>query len=120
MMRVATLLIVFVTSAAVQAEQAAPSPQVLADMGLAGLQVLTDAQAAAIRGRGFEPGSQLDGFEHYQQSKIEFKERVAEFRHRIKHHTFAGKEGFQESIVIFHHHVKKFHEAVKAFKHKIH
>jgi hypothetical protein len=120
MMRATTLLIVLLISVAARAEQGAPSSTVLSDMGLADLQILTDREASAIRGFGFDPGSHLAGFEHYQLSKTEFKERVAEFRDRIKNHTFKGAVRFKDSIDDFHDHVRKFHDKVAHFKHKIH
>jgi hypothetical protein len=89
-------------------------------MGLAGLQILSDREASAIRGLGFEPGSHLAGFESYQLSKTEFQEHVAEFRARIEIHTFAGAARFKNSIENFHEHVTKFHDKVSHFKHKIH
>jgi hypothetical protein len=89
-------------------------------MGLARLQILSDREASTIRGRGFEPGSQLAGFESYQQSKAEFKDHVADFRERIKEHTFAGTATFKKSKENFQKHVKKFRDAVCDFKHKVH
>jgi hypothetical protein len=120
MTRAATLMIVLTMYVTARAEQGMPSKAVLADMRLSGLQILSDHEASAIRGHGFEPGSHLAGFQHYQQSKAKFKEHVAEFRERIKNHTFAGKARFKNSIEKFHKHVKKLHDKVKHFKHKIH
>jgi hypothetical protein len=120
MTRAAALMIVLSMYSATRAEQGAPSSTVLADMGLAGLQILSDREASAIRGHGFEPGSHLAGFESYQLSKFEFQEHVAEFRDRIKHHTFAGAVRFKTSIDGFHGHVTKFHDKVSRFKLKIH
>ena len=120
MTRLAAFMILITTYAAARAEQGTPSTTVLADMGLAQLQLLSDTDALAIRGRGFEPGSHLVGFEHFQQSKAEFHEHVADFRDRIDGHTFAGAAGFKEAKRDFHKHVKKFHDAVRDFRHKIH
>jgi hypothetical protein len=119
-MRATTLLIVLTMSVTARAEQGVPSSTVLSDMGLAGLQILSDREASAIRGFGFEPGSHLAGFEHYQLSKTEFKERVAKFRERIKNHSFKGSARFKDSIEDFHDRVRKFHDKVAHFKHKIH
>ena len=120
MTRAAALMIILTMYAAARAESETPSTTVLADMGLTGLQILSDREASAIRGLGFEPGPHLAGFESYQLSKAKFKEHVAEFRERIKNHTFAGKARFKNSIEKFHKHVKKLHDKVKHFKHKIH
>jgi hypothetical protein len=120
MMRAIMLVIVLTMSAGARAEQTMPNPSVLADMGLRGLHVLSDHEASAIRGFGFEPGSHLAGFEGYQLSKIEFQEHVAEFRERIKHHTFRGAARFKGSIEDFGKQVQKFHDKVAHFKHKVH
>ncbi len=120
MTRAAALMIVLTIYSAARAELGTPSSTVLADMGLAGLQILSDREATAIRGHGFEPGSHLAGFENYQLSKVEFQEHVAEFRDRIKNHTFAGTVRFKNSIDDFHEHVTKFHDKVSRFKLKIH
>jgi hypothetical protein len=120
MTRVASLILVVAMCVTTHAGQETPSNAVLAEMGLSGLVILSDREASVIRGLGFEPGSHLAGFESYQQSKADFKETVAEFRERIKHHTFAGTAGFKKSQENFHRHVQRFHEAVKEFKHKIH
>src|SRR5262245_31268761 len=98
MTRAAALMIVLTMYAAARAESGTPSTTVLADMGITGMQILSDHEAATIRGHGFEPGSQLAGFEHYQQSKAAFKGHVAEFRKRIKNHTFPGNTRFKNSI----------------------
>jgi hypothetical protein len=120
MTRAAVLLMVFIASATAQAAESMPSTAVLAEMGLGKLQVLSDREASVIRGRGFEPGSQLAGFESYQQSIADFKEHVADFRERIKGHTFAGTERFKKSKDNFQKHVTKFRDAVCDFKHKVH
>jgi hypothetical protein len=120
MMRATMLVIVFTMCMEACAEQSRPSPAVLADMGLDGLEILSDQEATAIRGFGFDSGSHLAGFESYQLSKTEFQEHVAEFRARIKSHTFKGAARFKGSIEDFGKHVQKFHEKVTHFKHKIH
>ena len=120
MTRVAALMIVVLSFAVVQAEQTSPSAAVLADMGLADLQILSDGEASAIRGRGFEPGSHLAGFESYELSKLEFQARVGEFRERIKSRSHKGAPGFASSKQRFEGHVTKFHDAVQIFRHKTH
>jgi hypothetical protein len=120
MTRIGALAIVFVMCAAAQADQRAPSVQVLAEMGLAGLQTISDSEALAIRGRGFDPSTALAGFESYEQSKVEFQTRVAEFRARIENHSFRGAARFANSKENFRKHVTSFQGAANRFKQKIH
>lgn len=77
--------------------EGAPSKQVLADMGLSGMQVLSDDEAANIRGAGFVG---LEGFHmykqgihNYQKQVKHFHKQVKRFQHKIEklvHHTPHG------------------------------
>ena len=54
----AVILVSLVLSNTAFGAEGAPSEQVLADMGLSSMQVLSDSEASTIRGTGF------DGFRH--------------------------------------------------------
>ena len=110
---VAAIAIILAISATSRAAEGVPSQHVLAQMGLGGLQVMSDVDASAVRGSGFDPGDFLNGFEHYRQSIDNFHERVADFQDRIDDHVFKGKAGFEKSKENFHKHVMKFRRAVK-------
>lgn len=89
----AAIVASLVLSATAFGAQGAPSEQVLADMGLSGLQILSDSEASAIRGAGF------DGFDTY--------------RHSIKL--------YHKTVKAFHKQVKKFdHKLRKTSHHKSH
>jgi hypothetical protein len=109
---VTAIAIILAISATSHAAEGVPSQQVLAQMGLGGLQVMSDVDASAVRGSGFD-ASDLDGFEHYRQSIVNFREHVADFQDRIDGHVFKGKARFEKSKENFHKHVMKFHQAVK-------
>ena len=124
MRRVVALAMVVGMSGSIQAAEGVPAQNVLADMGLAGMTIMTDAEASAIRGSGFKP-TDLNGFADYQQSINEFHEHVADFRERvaafqgrIERHIHKGKDGLKKSKENFHKNMKKFHRGTKKFRHK--
>jgi hypothetical protein len=96
-----------------QAEQGRPNQQTLADMGLGSLRVISDVEAQAIRGAGFNPAEFLNGFAHYEQSKAEFRARVKAFQDRIDAHFFKNTASFQK-------HKAEFQSRVVKFRSKIH
>ncbi len=49
------VLLLFAVASSVQAEQGQPSQSMLSDMGLASITVMSDAEAMAIRGLGYQP-----------------------------------------------------------------
>ena len=110
---VPALLITLVLSATARADLGAPSKQTLADMGLGSLQVISDAEAQAIRGAGFNPAKLLSGFAHYEQSKLEFRQRVQEFQERFDGRIFKGAASFQQ-------HNANFQTNVNQFRAKVH
>ena len=80
---VTAIVLALALSAVVRAEQGIPSKQTLADIGLGSLRIISDTEAQAIRGAGFNPAKLLSGFAHYEQSKLEFQQRVQAFQVRI-------------------------------------
>ncbi len=76
-----------------QAESGLPSQELLSQMGLSGIQVMTDAEAAQVRGSGFSRGGHG--------------------------HHFKGVHRLHKSIRKFHIWVKKFHKHVKKFRHRV-
>jgi hypothetical protein len=68
----------------------APSRQVLAEMGLSGMQILSDDQAANIRGTGFVGWEGFDLFKHslrdFQKQVWQFKKQVKKFDKKIDQH----------------------------------
>ena len=113
-MRLAAALVIVLTLSVTlaRAEQGVPSSQTLADMRLSGLEIISDSDAMSIRGSGFNPGESLSGFADFQQHKLEFKQRVAEFQGRIDSHVFTGAASFQKNKAAFQNHVNKFHAKV--------
>jgi hypothetical protein len=91
-MRPAVALVIgLAMSATVYGAVDAPSDQVLAQMGLANMQVMSDDDAMVVRGMGF------DGF-------------------RELHH---GIRDFHKQVKAFHREVKDFHKEVKKFHRKM-
>ena len=81
-------------STAAFAADGAPSSEVLAEMGLSGMQVLPDAEAANIRGSGFIgfEGFHMfkDAMRDYQNQKREFHKMVKKFERKL-HKTHQPK-----------------------------
>ena len=73
----------------VQADEGLPSQAVIAEMGLSGMQVLSDSEAYEIRGSGFVWGWGKSNFSHRD---IGFKFRFLVFK--------------------FHKHIKEFHRSL--------
>ena len=85
-MRLAAVLIgAILANSAVDAHarQGVPSQAVLAEMGLSGMQVLSDDEALAIRGSGFSGG--VGTAYHYRQSIYKLHKWVYDFHKRTKH-----------------------------------
>jgi hypothetical protein len=105
-MRLAAGFIVVVAfSAIARADHGIPTNQTLAEMGLAHLEVFSDADALPIRGSGFKIADKLSGLAHYEQSKLEFRQRVRAFQNRIDLDVFKSaaslrkrKAGFQANV----------------------
>jgi hypothetical protein len=83
--------------------EAKPSEQVLAEMGLSGLQILSDSDAMAVRGAGF------DGFATLHSSIKMFHRSVKEFH--------KAKKDFHKQVKDFHKMVKKFDRKISKMKH---
>jgi len=65
----------------VQADEGLPSQAVIAEMGLSGMQVLSDSEAYEIRGSGFVWGWGKSNFHH---SAFKFRLWVFKFHKHIK------------------------------------
>lgn len=79
-----------------------PSRKVLADMGLSGMQVMSDDEAASVRGMGFVG---WDGFDMFQDA-------LKDYRHQVKH--------FEKIVKKFDHKISKWpskHHDMKPPKH---
>lgn len=96
-MRFAALLIgALLASCAAQAQAETvglPSQEMLSQMGLSGIQVMTDQEASQVRGSGFSWG----GHSHLSKSIYRLHKSVRKF------HIWVKK---------FNRHVKKFHHRV--------
>lgn len=89
-MRVSWAVVVAIVLAAVaqnETRAAQPSQRVLAEMGLAGMQILNDDAAMSIRGQGFEspkvkPPTTSKG-DWYRQARLNYEASKAQFYESI-------------------------------------
>src|SRR5262245_20692465 len=77
---VATVLALALSSTAF-ASDGVPSKQVLTEMGLSGMQIMSDDEAANVRGSGFIG---LDGFDMFQDALRDFRQQVKDFHKQVK------------------------------------
>jgi hypothetical protein len=78
-------LFVFAVTTTVQADAGQPNSQVLADMGLSGMRVLSDREGLAIRGYGNGPKDRepSEKFVQYEHHLTQLRTHVDEFRTRV-------------------------------------
>ena len=101
-----------------QAQHGLPSQAMLTDMGLSGMQILSDEEAMTIRGSGFRGGVGTAYHFHHSIHKFHkwvehFHKWVHQFQKRTKHfhHHFDLRHDFGKKHISFHfHHIslKKF------------
>jgi len=81
----AAVLLGLALSSAAFGATTTPSKQALADMGLAGMQVMSDEEATSVRGMGFDGASQFHAaFADFQKQVTAFEKQVQDFRHDIE------------------------------------
>ena len=104
-MRIAAVLIgAALASVAHQAEaqQGLPSEAMLAEMGLSGIQIVSDEEASTIRGSGYSWGG---GAYRYRQGIYKFHKWVYKFHRWVRD---------------FHRHTKRLHHRVVKKHHGLH
>jgi hypothetical protein len=77
----AAVVLALALSNAAFAVDGAPSRQVLAEMGLSGMQVMSDDEAAKVRGAGFVG---WDGFDMFQDALKDYRKQVKHFEKLVK------------------------------------
>jgi hypothetical protein len=87
----AAIVFGLVLAAAARGGEGIPSRQVLADMGLGGLKILSDDEAASVRGMGFVGiggGADLfkDSLRNYEKQVKQFHKEVNKFQWAIEKH----------------------------------
>lgn len=117
MTRILGLLIVAAGATHAFAEQGNPSAETLADMGLAGLQIVPDSDVLNVRGNGFDPRHLLQGFDDFEHGKAAFRSDATEFHGRLRNHTYGGAAKSDAWRAEFHSHVARFREATSQFPH---
>jgi hypothetical protein len=77
----AAMVLVLALAGTAFAADGAPSREVLAQMGLSGMQVMTDDEAASVRGAGFIG---WDGFDMFQDAMKDYRKQVKHFHKIVK------------------------------------
>ena len=88
----------------------APSRQVLAEMGLADLDILSDAQASTIRGAGFWPDKipVSPKMIWYKMGITNHREHVDQFKQRVSGRTSTKEIWYRKETMQFRSNVAKF------------
>lgn len=77
----AAIVLGLALSTAAYGADTAPSQQVLAEMGLSGMQIMSDDAASEVRGMGFT----FDGFRLYKAAQRNYQKQVKQY------HKLVGK-----------------------------
>ena len=107
-------LFVFAFSITAQAEVGLPNDHVLADMGLAGMRVLSDHEGLAIRGFGNGPKDRepTEKMLWYQQGITDLRTHVAEFKTRLGERSSNNAARFSDNKSNFRSNVSSFRSKI--------
>jgi hypothetical protein len=111
------ILLVCALSVTAHAEIGEPSRQVLGDMGLAGMRIMSDNEGLAIRGHGerVKVRDTLTGLADYRQSVTEFRQHVSDFKTRLAERTSQSAARLSDGKVRFHGSVANFRAKIGSY-----
>jgi hypothetical protein len=106
----------FALSTAAFGADGVPSKQVLADLGLSGLQILSDDQAMDIRGSGFQPGASWNAKLLATIAKLE--QQVNGLTTKVL--NLDKSSDLRKDVLKFHKYARNIRRTVKKFEHIVH
>ncbi len=110
----AAIALVLALSTTSHAESGLPSDQVLADMGLAEMRIMSDHEGLAIRGLGNGPKDRepTEKMLWYQQGITDLRTHVGEFKSRLADRTSAKADWYRQGT-------SDYRDRVASFRSKI-